>query len=68
MHALTSCLTSTRGGFAYGDLEPLPRPLKGEDLHTVTLNLFFNEFLTCNVMQSLRACLTTKGEHYVLDL
>ena len=30
-------------------------PLKGEDLHLV------NEFLTCNVMQSLHTCLTTKG-------
>ena len=32
-------------------------PLKGGDLH---LEPLVNEFLTCNVMQSLHTCLTTK--------
>ena len=38
-------------------------PLKGEDLHTVTLSLLW-KFSTCNVMQSLATCLTSKGEGF----
>ena len=53
MQSLHTCWTSKGGGFAHGDLEHLVNefltcnvmqslhagPLKGEDLHTVTLSL-----------------------------
>ena len=36
-------------------------PLKGEGFAHGDLEPLVNEFLTCNVMQSLHTCLTTKG-------
>ena len=80
MQSLQTCLTIKGGGFAHGDLEPLVNefwtltydamqslhagPLKGEDLHTVTLRPLVNEPLVNEVWTShVMPC-----NHYMLDL